>query len=243
MPTFRDGFMVSDVPKQGCSEPLPEQVFWMDEEGKQLSSPSSIIGYLIRMTQAYLAASDTYKKVQVKPSINDEYFENFGDPLVTIRRGQVQPENLGIMGGKTPLPKTFPDGIPGFDDKYPNANFLDSNKYTDLVQMVVMVNLYAATLAECENIGFMLYRLFMASGADVLKGPFPFIQFATFPTMTPTEVMEKHDDIYMLSLQWAISYWDDSIVLVRKNVIKYATIIVRDEPVENVIYRENNEKE
>jgi len=237
------GFMVTDTPKQGCHENIADKLFWIDEENKELSSPSNIIGYLLRMTQKFFEDSDQYSKVKVKPSINDEYFENFGDPVVTIRRGQLQPENLGVNGSKSPLTEAFPQGIPEFEEKFPDANINESSMYKDLLDMGVLVNLYALTLAECEAIGFLLHRLFMATSYDVLKIPFPFIQYSTPPVMTATEVMEKHDDIYMLSLQWSISYWDETVVLVKKNVIKYATIIVRDEPVENVIYRYNNEKE
>ena len=236
----QDTFIVTGKRKQDFHEDIPDPLFLVDGEDAKLSSPSNIIGYLLRMTEAFLKDNPQYNKTKVKPSINDEFFEDFGDPVVTIRRGQLQPVNLGINGGKTPLPTVLPEMVPELENKFPDANILDSNMYMDFVQMGVLVNLYASTLSECENIGFSLYNLFMAASYDVLRIPFPFIQYSTPPTMTQTEVMEKHDDIYMLSFQWTIMYWDESVVLVKKNLLKYATITVKDDPMEQTIYRDNN---
>jgi hypothetical protein len=233
----KQGFMISDIPKQGCSEELPDKLFWIDQEDKVLETPMNIVGYFLRMTQKYLQDSETYSKVQVNPSINDEYFETFGDPLVTIKRGLLQPSNLPMPGFKEPLTKEMPEAIPGLEEKFPEANILESNQYKDLIHMQIQANVYASTLAECESIGNLLHQLYFANSYDVLRVPFPFIQNVEPPIMTETNVMDKHDDVYFLTIQWGLSYWDESILLIKKNVIKYATIIVRDEPIENVIYR------
>ena len=131
----------------------------------------------------------------------------------------------------------MPSAIPNFEEEYPEASLADSKMYSDLISMGIHINIYGSTSAEVEAIGNILHPLIMATSYDALKYPFPFIQYVNPPVMSPVDVVEKHDDVYMLNIGWQVTYRDDTVLLIKKNVLKYATIIVRDEPIENIIYR------
>ncbi len=230
--------LVSDIDKQSCSQDrLKPGIFWADQEEKQLLTPTNIVGYYMRMISAYLKDSDSYSSVVVKPAINKELNEDFGNPIVVVKRDMLNPMNIGVMGDKKSLPSYMPEAIPGFEAEYPDASINDSKVYSDLISMGIHVNIYATNSAEVEAIGNILHPLIMATSYDALKYPFPFIQYVNPPAMSPVDVVERHDDVYMLNLSWQITYRDDTVLLIKKNVLKYATIIVRDGPIENVIYR------
>lgn len=232
--------MLEDFPKQACTQDeLKTGIFWADEEAKQLLTPTNIVGYYMRMIKSYLLDSETYKDVDVKPALNKELNEDFGNPLVVVKRGTLAPMNMGVMGDKKSLTEFMPSAIPSFEENYPDASLPDSKVYSDLVTMGIHINVYGTTSAEIEAIGNILHPLIMATSYDALKYPFPFIQYVNPPVMSPVDVVEKHDDVYMLNIGWEVTYRDDTVLLIKKNVLKYATIIVRDEPIENVIYRFN----
>lgn len=233
--------LMSDMPKQSCKQDsLSPGIFWADEEEKRLLTPTNIVGYYLRMIKAYLEDSGKYAHVSVKPAINKELNEDFGNPIVVVKRDTLSPMNLGVMGDKKNLESAMPSAIPDFEENYPDASLKDSKVYSDLISMGVHINVYGATSAEVEAIGNILHPLIMATSYDALRYPFPFISYVTPPTMSPVDVMEKHNEIYMLNIAWGITYRDDTVLLIKKNVLKYATIIVRDEPIENVIYRFEN---
>ena len=232
--------MLDDQPKQPCTQDeLKTGIFWADKEDKQLLTPTNIVGYYMRMIKSYLLDSDKYLNVEVKPALNRELNEDFGNPVIVVKRDVLAPMNMGIMGDKKSLPKFMPSAIPGFEEKYPDASLADSKVYSDLVTMGIHINVYGTTSAEIEAIGNILHPLIMATSYDALKYPFPFIQYVNPPVMSPVNVVEKHDDVYMLNIAWEVTYRDDTVLLIKKNVLKYATIIVRDESIENVIYRFN----
>ena len=233
--------LLSDSPKQSCDQDsLHPGIFWADEEEKQLLTPTNIVGYYLRMIQAYLNDSGKYDNIAVKPAINKELNEDFGNPIVVVKRDMLAPMNLGLMGDKKALTKGMPSAIPDFEEKYPEASLEDSKMYSDLITMGIHINIYGTTSAEVEAIGNILHPLIMATSYDALKYPFPFIKYVNPPTMSPVDVVERHDDVYMLNIEWNVTYKDDTVLLIKKNVLKYATIIVRDEPIQNVIYRFDN---
>ena len=230
--------LVSDEPKQSCGQSsIKPGIFWADEEEKQLLTPTNIVGYYLRMIKAYLEDSEKYSHIAVKPSINKDMNEDFGNPIVTVKRDVLAPMNIGVMGDKKKLSSYMPSAIPDFEEKYKEASFEDSKVYSDLISMGIHLNIYGTSSAEVEAVGNILHPLIMATSYDALKCPFPFIQYVNPPTMSPVDVMEKHSEIYMLNIAWQITYRDDTVLLIKKNVLKYATITVRDEPIENVIYR------
>lgn len=233
--------MMGDVSKQSCKQDeLKEGVFWADSENKQLLTPTNIVGYYLRMIKSYLSATEKYHKVDVKPALNKELNEDFGDPFIVIKRDILSAQNLGVNGNKTKLPEALPDGIANFGENYPEASLADSVMYSDLMTMGVHLNIYGTTSAEVEAIGNVIFPLVMATSYDALKNPFPFIQYVNPPTMMPVEVVEKHSEVYTLTISWSIIYRDDTVLLIKKNVIKYATIVVREELEERVIYRFDN---
>ena len=224
--------------KQSCSQQeLKDGVFWADEENKKLLSPTNIVGYYLRMVASFLSENEVYKKTIVKPAINKELNEDFGEPIVVVKRDTLTPGNIGIMGNKEKLTSAMPSAIPNFNENYPEASVEDSVMYSDFMSMGVHLTIYGTSSAEVEGIGNTIFPLIMATSYDALKYPFPFIIYVNPPTMSPVDIMEKHDDLYMLTIAWNITYRDDTVLLIKKNVIKYATVIVRDEPIENVIYR------
>ncbi len=235
--------LVTDVPKQSCQQDsLKPGIFWADEEEKQLLTPTNIVGYYLRMIQAYLNDSDKYSHIIVKPSINNDMNEDFGNPIVVVKRDVLAPMNIGIMGDKKPLDTYIPSAIPDFSKEYPEAILSESKVYSDFISMGIHLNIYGTTSAEVEAVGNILHPLIMATSYDALRYPFPFVQSTTPPSMSPVDVMEKHSDIYMLNIGWNVTYRDDTVLLIKKNVIKYATIIVRDEPIENITLRFDEDK-
>jgi hypothetical protein len=232
--------ILNDVPKQPCQQDsLKPGIFWADEEETKLLTPTNIVGYYLRMIQAYLNDSGKYSNVSVKPAINKELNEDFGNPIVVVKRDVLAPMNIGVRGDKKPLTSAMQQAIPTFEEEYPEASLEDSKVYSDLINMGIHINVYGASSAEVEAIGNIIHPLIMATSYDALKHPFPFIQYVNPPVMSPVDVVEKHDDVYMLNLSWEVTYRDDTVLLIKKNVLKYATIIVRDEPIENIIYRFN----
>ena len=194
----------------------------------------------MRMISSFLSETERYNRVEVKPALNKELIEDFGEPLIVVKRDVLSAQNLGVLGNKTKLPQAMPAAIPGFESKYPDASLNDSVMYSDLMTMGIHINIYGNTSAEVESIGNVVFPLIMATSYDALKHPFPFIQYVNPPSMMPVEVVEKHSEVYMVTLSWNIIYRDDTVLLIKKNVIKYATIVVREELEERVIYRFDN---
>jgi len=233
--------MMDDQPKQSCKqEELEEGVFWADSEDKQLLTPTNIVGYYQRMVKSFLNSTEKYQDTEVKPAFNKEANEDFGNPFVVVQRDSLSAQNLGVNGNKTKLPQALPAGIANFGEKYPEASVEDSVMYSDLINMGVHLNIYGNSSAEVEAIANTVFPLIMATSYDALKLPFPFIQYVTPPSMSPVNTMEKHTDVYVVALSWNITYRDDTVLLIKKNVLKYATITVREELEERVIYRFDN---
>lgn len=227
--------MLEDTAKQKCEHgSLFKDIFWADEERVDFETPSNIVGYYLRMIKAFLQDSDNYKDVSVKPSINKNFNEDFGNPVVVVKRDVVSPMNLGIMGNKNKLTSVMPEAIPGFEVDFPEASLDESVVYSDLVTIGIHANIYSSTLAEVEAIANLIYPLITATSYDALKYPFPFIKYVNPPTLSPVDVVEKHDDVYMANIAWTITYKDDTVLLIRKNVIKYARITVEDESNKNI---------
>ncbi len=211
-----------------CNEPLLDGSFWANEERTKLYTSTNIAGYYLRMVKSYIASFDEFKKVTVKPAINKELEEKFADPIVVVQRGVLAPNNIGIMNNERI------ENIPGidagtFNEKHPDANYYESKMYSEMVKMDMSIDVYGYTTAEVEKIAVNIYNLILAASYDVLAGSFKFIIGGNPPTLSPVSVMEKHSEVYTAQIGWQLEYKDDAILLIRKNVIKYATIILREE--------------
>jgi len=227
--------MLEDTAKQKCEHGyLFKDVFWADKERVEFETPSNIVGYYLRMIKDFLGESDEYKKVSVKPAINKNFNEDFGNPVVTVKRDTVSPMNLGVMGNKTDIASAMPEAIPNFEVDFPDASLDESVVYSDLVTIGIHLNIYSSSLAEVEAIANLIYPLITATSYDALKYPFPFIKYVNPPTLSPVDVVEKYDDVYMANIAWSLTYKDDTVLLIRKNVIKYARITVEDGSNKNV---------
>lgn len=215
-------------PFTSCNESLLDDTFWsINEEEASLSTPTNITGYYMRMIEGYIKSFDDLSEILVKPAINKELEEDFADPVIVIQRGELTPSNVGIMNSES-FDKSgiMPQGI--FNEKHPDANFYDSTVHSEMVTMGLNISIYGLTTAEVEKISILLYNLLLAASYDVLRDSFEFILAINPPVLSPVGVSEKHSEIYTAQINWSLVYKDDAILLIRKNVIKYATIIVRE---------------
>jgi hypothetical protein len=214
--------------RQGCQEGLLEETFWsVNADQSELETATNISGYYLRMIESYLHSFSELSKVSVKSAINKELEEDFSDPVVVVQRGQLTPHNIGVMNSNM----LSDSGITTFDDfsnAHPQANYYDSKIYTELMSMTLTATIYGSTYAEVEKIGILAYNLLMASSYDAMVPTFKFIVGINPPTLSPVGVTEKHSEIYTASIEWSLEYRDDAILLIRKNVIKYATIMLRE---------------
>ncbi len=213
---------------QGCDGILHDKTFWsINKEETSLLTSTNISGYYLRMIRSYISSFDNLSDVEVKPAINKELEEDFSNPIVVVQRGELSPHNVGIMN----IDKLENIGVisaESFEDKYPDANFYESNRYSEFVNMGMSVTIYGMTTAEVEKISVLLYNLLLAASYDALTQTFEFIIGVNPPTLSPVGAVEKHSEIYSSQIAWQIEYKDDAILLIRKNVIKYATIMLRE---------------
>lgn len=219
----------SRYPKdQACDEILHDKTFWsINSEEAQLLTPTNISGYYLRMIKSYIGSFEDMSRVSVKPAINKELEEDFSDPIVTIQRGELAPYNVGIMNSSK-LENSGIIDIGKFENSYPEANFYESEVHSELARMTMNVTIYGSAMAEVEKIGILVYNLLLAASYDALKKTFDFIIGISPPTLSPVAVMEKHSEIFTAQISWTVEYKDDAILLIRKNVIKYATIMLRE---------------
>jgi hypothetical protein len=87
---------------------------------------------------------------------------------------------------------------------------------------------YGYTHAETERISILLYNLLFAASYNTFAETFKFITGISPPSVSPVTVSEKHSEVYTSNISWIVTYADDAILLIRKNVIKYATIMLRE---------------
>ena len=219
----------SRYPKdQMCDELLHDKTFWsINEEKAKLLTPTNIAGYYLRMVDSYIHSFDELSRTSVKPAINKELEEDFSDPIIVVQRGELAPHNVGIMNSDR-LPETGIIPQEQFEESYPEANYYESNRYSEFVTMGMAITIYGQTLAEVEKIGVLLYNLLLAASYDALGKTFDFIIGINPPTLSPVGATEKHSEIYSAQISWSVEYKDDAILLIRKNVIKYATIMLRE---------------
>lgn len=227
---------MSDKKIQGCTEEeLSSSVFWANDEESALLTPINIIGYYTRMIESYISTIPDFDGISIKPVINKELEEDFSDPIIVVKRGNLVPSNIGIMN-IAQLDGSHID-LDNFSEKQPDVSLLESKVSSELISLSVITEVYGHSVAEVEKIGNVIHRLIMATGYDAMRISFDFIIAVNPPTLTEVGIVEKHSEVYTLQIVWNIEYKDDSILLIRKNTIKYATIMVREKPEERIIYR------
>jgi hypothetical protein len=214
--------------RQGCDEILHDKTFWsINSDESSLLTSTNISGYYLRMIRSYISSFDELSKVSVKPAINKELEEDFSEPIITVQRGTLTPMNVGIMNGEL-LSDTGIMDVGTFSEKYPEANFYESTRNSELVSMSMTATVYGLTVAEVEKICVLVYNLLLAASYDAMKKTFDFVIGVNPPTLSPVAVTEKHSEVYSAQISWQVDYKDDAILLIRKNVIKYATIMLRE---------------
>ena len=228
------GFDEKYRPIQGACDPkIFDETFWANEEKSELYNATNIVGYYLRMIKAYIKSFDDLQDVTVKPAADKEMEENYSSPSIVISRGVLSPHNVGIMnkGGIAEIP-----GIPmePFGNSHPDISYNDSKAYSDILNMVISVRVYAMTSAEAEKISILLFHLLIAASYDVLSRSFNFLIGINPPTLSQIVVEEKHSEVYSAKIEWSLDYRNDAIVMIRKNLIKYATITVRENDADRV---------
>ena len=228
------GFDEAYYPQQGECEPqIFDETFWANSEKTSLYTSTNIVGYYLRMIKSYIESFDDFKNITVKPAADKEIEENYSDPIIVVSRGVVTPHNVGIMN-ENRLPSI--PGIPleGFSGTLSDVNPEESKAYSDILTMEVSVRVYAPKSAEVERIANAVFYLLMAASYNVMSKTFRFILGTNPPTLSPVSVTEKHSEVYTAQISWSLDYKNDAIVLIRKNLIKYATITVREGDAERV---------
>jgi len=208
---------------------LEEKTFWsINIEEAELKNATNIVGYYMRMIRSYLSSFSGLENIQVKPAINKNLAEDYGGPVVVVQRGQLSPANVGILNSNR-LSETGMISSENFEAMYPEASFEDSRVTTELMNMMVTVTVFGMSHAETERISMLVFNLIHATSYDILKKTFGFIVSVNPPIVSQVGVEEKHSEIYSCQLAWSVDYKDDSVLLIRKNLIKYATIMVREQ--------------
>jgi hypothetical protein len=230
MNTFKNiGAEALFSPSQKCEDGrFNDSVFWsINSDDANLYTATNITGYYTRMIESYIKSFDGMENVSVVPALNKELEEDFSDPVIVVQRGNMQMLNAGIMN-KGRLPEIPSVDQNAFDDTFPTANYHESLMYSDMIDMQMSITIYGYTHAETERISILLYNLLFAASYDALSYTFDFITGISPPSVSAVSVSEKHSEVYTSNISWIITYVDDAILLIRKNVIKYVTIMLQE---------------
>ncbi len=233
-PFFLDG----SKPKESCNknefsgESILTQI---NESDKKLDNSTNIIGFYRRMIRDFLHDATKYKDIEVKAAFNATKEEDFANPVVTINRERLASNNLGIIGDKKNIHDALPDAIPGYEKQFPDMLMAESNVYSDHLTISASIQVFGQHSAEVEAISQKIFQLLFAMSFDALRETFPFIVTVAPPVLGPVQPLKKFDTIYSASLSLEITITESSILFMKKNLIKYAKVLVRENLEENVI--------
>lgn len=198
--------------------------------GESIYTPANIAGMYRKLLKAYFS-NTLYSSMKITPAINSELEPNHGNPLIVLKRGSLTPTGTGVKGGKEKITSDFPVGIPG-SEKFSN---LDSKKYYHLQNLEIEVTVYSDTLAECENISYLAHRMFLGYGQDVLANYTDGIKLVSDPTTSEVVPSKKYKDRYESYINFTVTYLDETILLITKNMLEYVRITVSEDSSVDVI--------
>lgn len=223
-------------------EPCDKNVFTEDsiltqinKSDKKIDNSTNLIGFYKRIIADYLHNATKYKDIEVKTAFNSSKEEDYGNPIVTVRRERLASNNIGIMGSKQKIVDTMPQAIPAFEKSFPDMNMTDSVSYNDLLSLSLTVSVFGQHIAEVEAIAQKIFQILFAMSFDALKETFTFILNVSPPVLGPVSPYKKFDTVYSADISWEVTLKESSILFMKKNLIKYAKILVRENLEENVI--------
>ena len=203
------------------------------EKEENIFTPTNITGAYRRIIKKYLS-STKYSKTMVLSALNKEEYSKHQDPIVAVQRSTISPTSLGVMGGKEKFKGSLPAGLPGAEKYSP----LDSSKYTHLQNLQVVFYIFTETLGEGEAIAYIIHQLLTAYGNDVLSNYTDAIKYVTLPQTSAITPDEKYTSKYIGTISVNVTFQDETVLLIRKNMIKYLRIKVSEEASVNIIASE-----
>jgi hypothetical protein len=192
-------------------------------------TPTNITGMYRELIQGYLSATE-YSQTKVLPAINKEQDIDHGHPLVVVKRGALSDSGLGIKGDKKKS-ISLPVGLPFADNYSPS----DSEEWKHLQNMAVECTVYGENLAEIERLGYIVYRLILAYSNDVLSKYTPNIKNVSTISLSEIVPSEKHTNRFECYINFNVSFFDETILLMGKNMIEYLNITVSEKSSVNTI--------
>ena len=157
--------------------------------------------------------------------------------MVVVKRGALSDSGLGVKGGRTKL-QSLPSGLPGADA----FSAKDSESYSHLQNLTVECTVYGENLAEIESIAYLVYRLVLAYSNDILSKYTPGIKNVSSPTLSEAVPSKKHTDRYECYISFNVTFFDETILLMGKNMIKYLNITVSEDSSVNIISKDGKIK-
>jgi hypothetical protein len=182
-----------------------------------------------KLMTGYLSKTE-YSQTKILPAINKEQDIDHGRAFVVVKRGSLSDAGLGIKGDKTKS-VSLPAGLPFVDSYSP----FDSEEWRHLQNMAIECTIYGENLAEIERLGYILYRLILAYSNDVFSKYTPSIKNVSAVSLSEIVPSKKHTDRFECYINFNVSFLDETILLMGKNMIKYLSITVSEESSVNTI--------
>lgn len=214
------------IDSKKCS---PLVYFTEPESESCVYTPSNITGMYRRLISKYLKTTK-HSAARVLPTLNKEQSPDHGDPLILVKRGSLSPSELGVMGGKR-KGVDIPKGLPGSD----SISGPDSKSFANLLRLDIEVSIFAETLAECETIGYICFKVLTAYSYDVMSKYIPTMKYVSPPTLTECLPSKKHNNRFECYINFNLTYTDESVLLIDKNMIKYIRMSVSEDESTNTI--------
>jgi len=197
-------------------------------------TPTNITGMYRRIISRYLQSTD-YKHTRVLPAINKEQAPDHGDTLIVVKRGSLSDSGLGVKG-KGHNVGVLPLGLPNAD----SFSGADSKSMSHMQLLSVECTIYGENLAEIETLGYIVYKLILAYSNDILSKYTPGIKNVTPPSLSEVVPNKKHTNQFECYIEFNVSYIDETILLMSKNMIKYLNITVLEDTSKNIVIKTVN---
>jgi len=202
---------------------FPEPIITAD-----IYTPTNITGMYRKLISQYLEQTE-YSKTKVLPAINKEQDIDHGNTFIVIKRGSLTKSELGIKGWNI-KGVTLPEGMDATD-----ISILDSESWKHLQELGIECTLYGENLAEIEKIGYIVYRLILAYSNDILSKYTPGIKNVSAISLSEAVPSKKHTNRFECYINFNVTFFDKTILLMAKNMIKYLNITVSEKSSVNTI--------
>lgn len=210
----------------------PEQEsidFVLDGAGKQVCSPKSLIGYYRSILTRF--ADEIGNNISVVVSYNEKFVPDNTHPVIYLSRG-----SIGVDPQSAPGTKFAP--APGI--KVPEeANAAETLAGCSALSQEMRIIITSASRSELEVVSYRVFSLLLASSDDVLQMFFSNVHHASEPVMSEIAPMPSHSNYYSVSIQWRVSYVEQSVLALKRKMLQYLRLEVRDKDAVDILRKEH----